>query len=99
MHCLLGRFAAVRCGVAPISTQRALRRGDQMDNDSVAGVVFLAGGGGAGKELLCPAARQPVRQRIQTAALTQRQPWRAIAQGAAQGVLQSHLQGNHQALE
>jgi len=31
--------------------------------------------------------------------MTQHQPRRAIAQGAAQGILQRHLQGDHQPLE
>jgi len=100
MHRFFGRFAAVRLGIAPIGVQRALRRGDQVDDGIVASIVFLAGGGGIGEEFLfSPAARQSVRQRIHTAAMTQHQARRDIAQGAAQGFLQPDLRGDHQALE
>jgi hypothetical protein len=43
MHRLLRRFTAMRCGIAPIGVQRALRCGDQMDNGIIAGAVLPPG--------------------------------------------------------
>jgi len=74
MHCLLRRFGTMRLGIAPIGVQRPLRRGDRVNDGIIATVVFLARGDSTGKEpSLRPAVRQPVRQRIQTAAMTEHQ--------------------------
>jgi hypothetical protein len=96
LHC----FGTVSIGIAAIGRFRSIRSGDQMDDRRIALNMLCARRFGKGKELvLRPAAIEPIRQRIETPAMTKDDARFVRLECVRHAIFQRPLQGHHHALK